>query len=351
MLRDIRYCAILASLGVAAVWLVLDTAYAPLLADLRKSLGPRVELWQIAFLAWMAVFSLTALMLFLFASGGNDGVGRRRGAPVWSFSDVINGMRDPAPAPGGWETIRGRFMAIWGKIIGGAAGFALGGPLGALVGALAGHAVDHMRGANDGERDYTKETAFTIAVIALSAKMAKADGTVTRDEIDVFKRLFHVPPEEVKNVGRVFDLAKKDARGFEPYARQVARMFEGLPGVLEELLDALFMIALADGVMHPAEENFLREVARIFGFDANTFARIKESHIGRDAADPYRVLGVPGTASNDEIRAAYRRLIHENHPDKLMAEGMPEDFIEVATDKMAAINAAYDRIKQQRGIR
>lgn len=242
-------------------------------------------------------------------------------------------------------------MGILGKIIGGAAGFAIGGPLGALAGALAGHAVDRMRQGGEGEKDYTKETAFTIAVIALSAKMAKADGHVSRDEVDVFKRLFHVPPEEAKNVGRVFDLAKKDSRGFEPYAKQVARMFEGIPSVLEELLDALFMIALADNVMHPAEETFLREVSRIFGFDETTFARIKESHLGRDAADPYTVLGVAHGADDEAVRQAYRGLIRENHPDKLIAEGMPEDFIEVATDKMAAINAAYDRIKEQRGMR
>ena len=243
-------------------------------------------------------------------------------------------------------------MAIWGKIIGGTAGFALGGPLGALVGALAGHAVDRM-GAGSGEdaQRATKETAFTIAVIALSAKMAKADGTVTRDEIDVFKQLFRVPPDEIKNVGRVFDLAKRDSRGFQPYARQIGKMFADNPSVLEELLDSLFHIAKADKVVHPAELEFLKEVARIFGFDDATFARIREAHMGRDAADPYTILGVRHDAEDDEVRDAYRRLIRENHPDTLIAQGMPEDFVQIATDKMAAINAAYDRIREQRGLK
>ncbi len=242
---------------------------------------------------------------------------------------------------------------IWGKIIGGAAGFAVGGPLGALVGAVAGHAVDRLRAgpADDAGSDQARETAFTIAVIALSAKMAKADGRVTRDEVDVFKRIFQVPPEEMKNVGRVFDLARKSASGFEPYARQVARMFRSNPAVLEELLDALFMIARADQVMHPAEISFLREISRIFGFDDVAFERIRAGHAGAGAADPYAVLGVPHDSSDGEVRAAWRKLIRENHPDTLIAQGMPEDFIAVATEKMAAINAAWDQICKQRGLK
>lgn len=243
-------------------------------------------------------------------------------------------------------------MGIWGKIIGGTAGFALGGPLGALVGALAGHAVDRMGdAATEDAKDQTKETAFTIAVIALSAKMAKADGAVTRDEVNVFKHLFQVPPDEIRNVGRVFDLAKRDSRGFEPYARQIAKMFENNPAVLEELLDALFHIAKADNVVHPAELAFLESVSRIFGFDEATFARLREAHMGRDAADPYTILGVSHDVSDLEVREAYRRLIRENHPDRLVAQGLPEDFVRIATDRMAAINAAYDQVRQQRGMR
>ncbi len=242
---------------------------------------------------------------------------------------------------------------IWGKIIGGAAGFAVGGPLGALVGAVAGHAVDRMRAepAEDAGSDHTRETAFTIAVVALSAKMAKADGHVTRDEVDVFKRIFQIPPDEMKNVGRVFDLARKSASGYEPYARQIARMFKANPAVLEELLDALFMIARADQIMHPAEVSFLQEISRIFGFDEAAFERIRASHAGAGAADPHAVLGVRHDAGDDEIRAAWRALIQENHPDKLIAQGMPEDFIAVATEKMAAINAAWDEIRKQRGLK
>ena len=236
-------------------------------------------------------------------------------------------------------------MAIIGKIIGGAAGFAVGGPLGALIGAVAGHAVDRLR---DSGEDASRQTAFTVAVIVLSAKMAKADGRVTPDEVAAFRQILDIPEEELRNVGRVFDAARRDARGYEPYAEQVARMFADRPAVLEELLDALFHIAKADGVIHPKEEEFLRQVAGIFGFGDAEFARIRASHIGADSADPYAVLGVPPDADDREIRAAWRKLIKENHPDRLIAQGMPQDFIDVATAKMAAINAAYEEIRRQR---
>ncbi|MDH5188110.1 MAG: TerB family tellurite resistance protein, partial [Rhodospirillaceae bacterium] len=148
-------------------------------------------------------------------------------------------------------------MVIWGKLIGGAAGFALGGPLGALLGAAAGHALDRAHEKTPENDHSQREVAFTLAVIALSAKMAKADGHVTRDEVDAFKQLFHIPPSEAKNVGQIFDQAKKSSDGFEQYAQQVALMFRHEPSVLEELLGGLFHIAKADGVVHPAELDFL----------------------------------------------------------------------------------------------
>ncbi len=242
-------------------------------------------------------------------------------------------------------------MSIWGKILGGAAGFAVGGPIGALLGAMAGHAVDQYRNselAPGGEA--TRQVTFTIAVIVLSAKMAKADGVVTKDEIAAFKRVFQIPPHEAKNVGRIFDMARADAEGFEPYAEQVARLFQGRPQVLEDLLGALFHIALADGSLHDRELKFLRRVAEIFGFSEADFDRIKSSHAGPDAADPYTVLGVRHDATDSELKSAYRRLIRENHPDKLVAEGLPQEFIDVANEKMKAINVAYDRVAKQRGL-
>ncbi len=156
-------------------------------------------------------------------------------------------------------------MSIWGKILGGAAGFALGGPLGAMLGASFGHAVDSGFDSGRGKPgdDATKKMTFTIGVIALSAKMAKADGQVTRDEIDSFREVFDVPPHEVKNVGRVFDLARKDTAGYEAYAQQISDLFSDNKRVLEDLLGALFHIMKADGVIHPGELEFVNNVATI----------------------------------------------------------------------------------------
>src|SRR5215471_11393383 len=161
-------------------------------------------------------------------------------------------------------------MSIWGKLLGGAAGFALGGPLGALLGAVAGHAVDRLADSSlpeageEDERAAMRQIAFTIGVIVLGAKMAKADGVVSRSEIAAFKQVFTVPPEEETNVGRIFDHARVDAQGYEPYARQIARLFRRKSRVLEGLLDALFHIAKADGQVGEAEIAYLRGVAQIF---------------------------------------------------------------------------------------
>ncbi len=249
-------------------------------------------------------------------------------------------------------------MAIWGKLIGGAAGFALGGPIGALIGAVTGHVVDKFR--DDGRRaegtradsaSESRQVAFTVAIIVLGAKLAKVDGAVTKDEIAVFKRVFRIPAEESARVGAIFNEARRTARGFEPYAEQVAELFHANPMVLEELLDALFLVAKADGVMHPAEIDYLRDVADIFGFSERHFDRIHARHKQPDKADPYEILGVPHDISDRDLKSRHRKLVLENHPDKLIAQGMPEDFINLANDKLAAINAAHDKIRAQRGLK
>ncbi|MFQ5783283.1 MAG: TerB family tellurite resistance protein [Alphaproteobacteria bacterium] len=241
-------------------------------------------------------------------------------------------------------------MSVWGKVIGGAAGFALGGPLGALIGVAAGHAMDRMRGAAKVAPSEARPVAFTVAVIALAAKMAKADGVVTRDEVDVFKRIFRIPPGDVGKVGRLFDAARRDAGGFEPYAEQIAQMFRDSPRVLEELLDGLFEIAKADNVVHPAELDYLRRVAALFGFDEAAFERIRAGHLGRGEADAYEILGVDSDAGDDELKAAHRRLARQYHPDRLIGEGLPQEFVDLANQKLATINDAYDRVRRERDL-
>jgi len=242
-------------------------------------------------------------------------------------------------------------MSIWGKILGGAAGFAIGGPLGALIGAVGGHFVDRLKSDSEGGRENQKSVTFTIAVIVLGAKMAKADGHVTPDEVSAFKEVFRVPPDEMKNVSRIFNQARRDSAGYEMYARQVAGMFKDDPAVLEELLWCLAYIAKADGHIHPGELQFLRGVSDIFGFDQATVERVTAIAMSdSEADDPYVILGMPRSASDDEIKAAHRKLVIEHHPDKLIAQGLPEEFVEIANQKLAAINAAFDKIKQERGL-
>jgi DnaJ like chaperone protein len=239
-------------------------------------------------------------------------------------------------------------MSIWGKLAGAAAGFAVGGPIGALLGTLAGHfgldrQADHAPAASD------VSVAFTVGVIALGAKMAKADGVVTPDEVEAFKEVFRVPPSEMHNVARIFNLAKQDVAGFEAYAEQLAEMFHGNRQLLQDVLEGLFHIAAADGVLHPKEDEFLRAVAQRFGFSAPEFAAIRARFVPADKSDPFVVLGLPHSAGLDQIKLRYRKLLQENHPDKAIARGMPAEFIKIATDKAAAINAAYEQIVQERG--
>ena len=221
-------------------------------------------------------------------------------------------------------------MSIWGKVVGGVAGFAMGGPLGALIGGIAGHMYDQKKaedeallsgghGGADAQNE-ARQVAFTQAVIVLAAKMAKSDGAVSKDEILAFRRMFHVPPEDEAAVGKLFNEARKDATGYEPYAEQIAMMFTREPAVLEELLAALFHIAKAMHLDEPKK------------------------------ADPYEILGVKRSDSDADIKKAYRQLIRENHPDKLMAEGMPQEFIDLANEKMATINAAFDQVKKERKL-
>jgi DnaJ like chaperone protein len=238
-------------------------------------------------------------------------------------------------------------MSIWGKIGGAAAGMLVGGPIGLAVGVLAGHfLIDRDAAASD-----DPGVAFTIAMIALAAKMARADGVVTEEEVQAFDRVFRVPPAEQAAVRRFFDLAQQDTAGYETYAGQVARAFAGRPAVLEDILDGLFEIAAADGVLHPGESAFLERVADIFGFAPGEFRRIRASHFLPDAADPYVVLGLDYAAGDDEIRRTYLRLVRENHPDSLMARGVPAEFLKLANDKLAAINLAYEKIQAERGLK
>ena len=194
------------------------------------------------------------------------------------------------------------------------------------------------------------DVGFTAAVVGLGAKLAVADGHVSDDEVMVFARVFQASPEDAPAVRRVFNLARQTVRGYESYARRIGRKYRHRPCLLESVLDGLFEIALADGVIRKEELDYLQTVSQAFGFDEATFRRIKASHIGPDREDPYHVLGVAYDAEFSDIRRVYRRLMADNHPDRVVANGAPREFEQAAQIKAAAITSAYARIKAERGL-
>jgi len=190
--------------------------------------------------------------------------------------------------------------------------------------------------------------AFAVGVIALGAKMAKADGVVTMDEVKAFKEVFKVPESEMKIVADMFNLAKLDVAGYETYAERLATMFKGNRKLLEDVLDGLFHIAKSDEVLHPRELQFLAGVAKRFGMTDTEFAYVKARHVIGAKGNPYAVLGIKRSVTNEELKSHYRNLVAENHPDKLIARGLPKEFVSIATKKIAAINEAYDQIAKER---
>ena len=209
--------------------------------------------------------------------------------------------------------------------------------------------VEGIRRVFSGDPETRRQVAFSVAMIALSAKMAKADGIVTASEVQAFEEFFVVPPKERRNVERLYALAQGDVAGYRAYAAQLAGLCaDGVKAcpILEDVLDGLFHIAKADGALHDKELHFLQDIAGIFGFDETRFERVLARHAASGKADPWSVLGVARDAPFAEVRKRYRALAAEHHPDKIQAHGLPREFLVIAHDRIAAINAAYAAIEQ-----
>jgi len=193
-----------------------------------------------------------------------------------------------------------------------------------------------------------RSVAFTIAVIALGAKMAKADGRVTRNEVRAFREIFVIPREEEKNAARIFDLARQDVAGFEDYAARIGRLFQNGDATLFDLIEGLFYIAVADGDYHPGEDRFLERVAEIFGIAERQFRAIRSGFVPDAEPDPWGVLGVEPDTPAEEIRAAWKRMVRDSHPDRMIARGLPEEAIRLAEKRLIAINRAWEEISEGR---
>ena len=279
-------------------------------------------------------------------------------------------------------------MGFWGKAVGAGFGFMVGGPIGAIFFGALGHfydkgiesltgsnnircpycgidislndfrngqcpACNHALGVNEARSNDDRQFVFYVSLASLAAKMAKADGVITSDEIKAFDRFIredlNLDTNERKIVAQLFNEAKSSAISATQIAVQFKSIIGFQPNVMQILIQLLFQISMADGKFHPAEERYIKEVAGVFGLSHVEYDQIKAMFI-KGNGSAYQVLGISKNTSEEEIKSAYRKLVIQYHPDKLIAKGMPEDFIKNANQKMAEINNAYDTICKERGI-
>ena len=237
-------------------------------------------------------------------------------------------------------------MSIWGSLIGGMIGFSLGGPFGMLLGSLLGGKISRAS-SRAGYYDAAQgQRMFALSLIILSAKLSKADGQVSKEELIAVKDKLKIPENELDQVGKIFNKAKNESTGYEPYAQQIAQIYRGNLNVLEEVVNILFYIAEADGNISQSEMNMIQDIAKIFGLNENQFNSLKESRKSSDKLNPYIVLESNPNDDLSDIRKKYIKLSKEHHPDLLLSKGVPNEVIEESKKKMRAINSAWDQIQK-----
>ena len=235
-------------------------------------------------------------------------------------------------------------MSIWGSLIGGMIGFSFGGPFGMLLGSLIGGKVSRSRPSF---QSFAKpQQIFALSLIVLSAKLSKVDGQVSKEELIAVKDKLKIPDQELDQVGKIFNKAKEESAGYEPYAQQIAQIYKENLNVLEEVINILFYIAEADGTVSPSEDKMIEDISRIFGLNSNQFNSIKESRKSSEKLNPYIVLESNPNDDLQVIRKKYLKLSKEHHPDLLMSKGVPQEVIEESKKKMRSVNAAWDQIQK-----
>jgi len=237
-------------------------------------------------------------------------------------------------------------MAIWGSLIGGMIGFSLGGPFGMLLGSLIGGKISRAKSRAGFGSFAQPQQIFALSLIVLSAKLSKADGQVSKEELIAVKDKLKIPENELDQVGKIFNKAKEESAGYEPYAKQIAQIYRGNINVLEEVINILFYIAEADGIVSESEQKMIEHIAQIFGLTEIQFNSIRESRKSSDKLNPYIVLESIPDDPIEVIRKRYLKLSKEHHPDLLMSKGVPQEVIEESKAKMRAINSAWDQIQK-----
>ena len=237
-------------------------------------------------------------------------------------------------------------MAIWGSLIGGMIGLSLGGPFGMLLGSLIGGKISRARSSSGFKSFAQPQQIFALSLIVLSAKLSKADGQISKEELIAVKDKLKIPENEIDQVGKIFNKAKEESAGYEPYAQQIAQIYRGNINVLEEVINILFYIAEADGKVSNAELKMIEHISQIFGLTEVQFNSIKESRKSSDKLNPYVVLESHPDDAIEIIRKRYLKLSKEHHPDLLMSKGVPQEVIDESKAKMRAINSAWDQVQK-----
>ena len=237
-------------------------------------------------------------------------------------------------------------MAIWGSLIGGMIGLSLGGPFGMLLGSLIGGKISRAKSRAGFGSFAQPQQIFALSLIVLSAKLSKADGQVSKEELIAVKDKLKIPENEIDQVGKIFNKAKEESAGYEPYAQQIAQIYSGNINVLEEVINILFYIAEADGNVSESELKMIEHIAQIFGLTEIQFNSIRESRKSSDKLNPYIVLESNPEDTIETIRKRYLKLSKEHHPDLLMSKGVPQEVIDESKAKMRAINSAWDQIQK-----
>ena len=238
-------------------------------------------------------------------------------------------------------------MSIWGSLIGGMVGFSLGGPFGMLLGSLIGGKISRARASGGGFGSFGKpQQIFALSLIVLSAKLSKADGQVSKEELIAVRDKLKIPESEIEQVGKIFNKAKQESTGYEPYAQQITQIYKNNQNVLEEVINILFYIAEADGNVSQSELDMIKHIAQIFGLNQSQFNSIQESRKSSNKLNPYIVLESKPEEDLQTIRKKYLKLSKEHHPDILISKGVPREVIEESKKKMRAINSAWDQIQK-----
>ena len=238
-------------------------------------------------------------------------------------------------------------MSIFGSLIGGMLGFSLGGPIGMLLGSLIGGKISRARFNRAGFNSFAQpQQIFALSLIVLSAKLSKVDGHVSKEELVAVRDKLKIPENEIEQVGKIFNKAKEESKGYEPYAKQIAQIYKNNLNVLEEVINILFYIAESDGNVSQAELDMIGHIAQIFGLNQSQFNSIRESRKGSDKINPYIVLESKPEEDIQIIRKKYLKLSKEHHPDLLISKGVPQEVIEESKKKMRSINSAWDQIQK-----